>query len=67
MYYTVIIYIHTCIIVFTVRQAMSRRSSSHDQAIDDIDSPNEGFENGTLAIKPSITPRGSISGTFVNF
>lgn len=45
-----------------MRPAIARRSSSnHDQAMDEIDSPVEGFENGTLAIKTTFTTRGPIT------
>lgn len=48
--------------MISVRPAIVRRTSHHNQEIEEGDSSVEGFEDGTLAIKSPATPRGSITG-----
>lgn len=54
-------YIFCLFVVFLVRAAMARRSFNYTEAIDEADSPVEGLEEGTLAIR---TNNKNITGTF---
>lgn len=48
-----------------MRAAMTRRSLSASEAIDEIDSPVDGLEGGSLSIPSQTT--GNVTGTFFIF